>query len=169
MPTVIDGDTIEVADTRIRLFGIDAPEKRQNCQSDNGDWPCGQVALLELSNRLQGKSVTCTEHGRDRYKRVIATCEMGTEDMGAWMVGQGWALAYRHYSLAYEQDEERAKQAGNGVWRGNFTNPWDWRRAGKFINKNADSNMRLDRLSALLSVLLCSCSNGTQWPAAFWS
>lgn len=131
MPTVIDGDTIEVAHTRIRLFGIDAPEKRQSCQSVNGDWPCGQVALRELSNRLEGKSVTCTEHGHDRYKRMIATCESGTEDIGAWMVGQGWALAYRHYSSAYLPQEEWAKANGLGIWRGAFVNPWDWRKANK--------------------------------------
>ncbi|CAA6603873.1 Succinoglycan biosynthesis protein ExoI (fragment) [Rhodospirillaceae bacterium LM-1] len=131
VPVVIDGDTIEVANKRIRLFGIDAPEKRQFCLSEQGDWPCGQVATRELTQHLSGRAVVCSEHGRDRYKRVIATCEIGADDVGAWMVGHGWALAYRHYSLAYLPQEERAKANGFGIWNGAFTNPWDWRKARK--------------------------------------
>ncbi|MBF0355973.1 MAG: thermonuclease family protein [Alphaproteobacteria bacterium] len=126
---VIDGDTIDIGLHRIRLFGIDAPEKRQSCQSDNGDWPCGQMATAELSRNLLGRTVVCTEHGRDRYKRMIATCQVGIEDIGAWMVGQGWALAYQHYSTAYLPQEEHARAAGIGIWKGTFTNPWDWRKA----------------------------------------
>jgi endonuclease YncB( thermonuclease family) len=131
VPVVIDGDTIEVDNKRIRLFGIDAPEKRQTCLSSQGDWPCGQVAAQELTQHLSKKSVVCIEHGRDRYKRMIATCRIGSEDIGAWMVGRGWALAYRHYSLAYVPDEEMAKDAGKGIWKSAFTNPWDLRKTNK--------------------------------------
>ena len=44
------------------------------------------------------------------------------------MVRHGWALAYRHYSTAYVADEDAAHVAGEGIWRGTFDAPWDWRR-----------------------------------------
>ena len=48
--------------------------------------------------------------------------------MGAWMVAQGWALAYRYFSTDYVREEERASQSKLGMWQGKFEAPWDWRR-----------------------------------------
>ena len=55
--------------------------------------------------------MTCEDLGRDRYKRIIAKCTVAGEDMGAWMVSQGWALAYRRYSLDYVDEEADAQAA----------------------------------------------------------
>ena len=57
----------------------------------------------------------------------MAVCSAAGEDLNAWMVRQGWALAYRHYSTAYVSDEDAAHLAGVGIWRGTFEAPWDWR------------------------------------------
>jgi endonuclease YncB( thermonuclease family) len=46
------------------------------------------------------------------------------------MVANGWAVAYREYSLDYVADEERAKRARLGIWSGSFEMPWDWRARG---------------------------------------
>ena len=54
--------------------------------------------------------MTCEDLGRDRYKRIIAKCTVAGEDMGAWVVSQGWALAYRRYLLDYVEQEAEAKQ-----------------------------------------------------------
>ena len=64
----------------------------------------------------------------DRYLRLIATCWHGSEDLGAWMVAHGWAVAYRRYSLKYVGQEEQARMAKLGLWQGAFDMPWDWRR-----------------------------------------
>ena len=48
--------------------------------------------------------------------------------MNAWMVSQGLALAYRRYSRDYVGEEVSARDAGLGMWRGDFVPPWDWRR-----------------------------------------
>ena len=50
------------------------------------------------------------------------------EDLGAWMVGLGWALAYRAYSTRYVAAEELARSRGLGIWAGRFVPPWEWRR-----------------------------------------
>ena len=64
----------------------------------------------------------------DRYGRSVATCSLGGTDLNRWMVFSGWALAYRQYSVAYVEAEAEAQAARLGVWDGEFTPPWDWRR-----------------------------------------
>lgn len=126
--TVIDGDTIEIHGTRIRLHGIDAPESRQECNlADGTNWRCGQQAALALSDRIGRSTVRCEPHDRDRYGRIIAICFKGAEDLNRWMVAAGWAVAYRKYSLDYVGDEEQAHLAEVGLWAGTFDMPWDWR------------------------------------------
>ena len=49
-------------------------------------------------------------------------------DMGAWMVSQGWAVAYRRFSKKYIKLEEEAKIKNRGVWDGEFLMPWKWRK-----------------------------------------
>jgi endonuclease YncB( thermonuclease family) len=65
---VIDGDTIEVHGTRIRLAGVDAPESKQECQRPDGTaWRCGQQAALALSDRIARSVVNCVPSTKDRY------------------------------------------------------------------------------------------------------
>jgi len=126
--SVIDGDTIEIHGQRIRLFGIDAPESAQLCLAEDRRWRCGQQAALALDERIAGRPVACTEKDRDRYGRIVAVCRAGDLDINAWLVAEGWALAYRRYSTDYVDEEAAAGAARKGVWRGTFVPPWDWRR-----------------------------------------
>ncbi len=126
--SVIDGDTIEVHDQRIRLHGIDAPESRQLCFIYGRPWQCGKDAANNLADKIARRPVTCEDLGRDRYKRIIGKCAVAGEDMGAWMVQQGLALAYRRYSLDYVDEETEAQAAQRGIWAAEFVKPWEWRR-----------------------------------------
>lgn len=128
--SVIDGDTIEVHGTRIRLYGIDAPESIQLCYLNGKTNRCGQRAAIALANKIGNHVVTCEPKDRDRYNRVVAVCHAQDTDLNAWMVRNGWALAYRQYSTAYVSDEKQAKQEKVGIWQGNFTPPWEWRHGG---------------------------------------
>ena len=125
---VIDGDTLEVEGTRIRLHGIDAPESAQTCRTGGRPWSCGLKAARALGERIGGTPVTCDERDRDRYDRVVAVCRHLGRDVNAWLVREGWALAYRRYSLEYVDDEAAARSARRGIWRGEFVRPWDWRQ-----------------------------------------
>ena len=125
--TVIDGDTIAVHGQRIRLHGIDAPESRQLCRLDGTPWQCGKDAANALADKIARRPVTCEDLGRDRYKRIIARCTVAGEDLEKWMVSQGWALAYRRYSLDYVDEEADAQAARRGIWAGEFVKPWEWR------------------------------------------
>lgn len=128
--SVIDGDTLEVRGTRIRLHGIDAPESAQLCQDGTGkDWRCGQKAALALSDRIGRRPVTCEQKDKDRYGRVVAACFVGGENLNAWMAANGWAMAYRQYSKDYVGAEATARAARAGIWAGTFQPPWEWRAA----------------------------------------
>jgi endonuclease YncB( thermonuclease family) len=129
--SVIDGDTIEIHGQRIRLFGIDAPESRQTCEANGQTYRCGQQAALSLADHVGQRTVACEQRDNDRYGRIVAICRAGAEDLNAWLVSQGWALAYRHYSTAYLAEEDAARTAHLGIWRGTFTAPWEWRRGDR--------------------------------------
>ena len=129
--SVIDADTLEVHGTRIRLEGVDAPESSQRCGTAGKEWACGQQAALALSNWIAERPVTCHPKGTDRYQRVLARCFVGNDDLQAWLVSNGWALAYRQYSTDYVAAEQHARAARVGMWQGEFVPPWEWRKQGR--------------------------------------
>lgn len=125
--SVIDGDTLDLHGQRIRLYGIDAPESGQSCTRNEKSWRCGKDAAYTLSDLIGRKSVSCTPEDTDRYGRIVAVCIMGTVNLNDWMVRNGWAVAYRHYSDAYADAEAEAKADQRGIWQGQFDMPWEWR------------------------------------------
>lgn len=139
---VLDGDTLDIAGVRVRLWGIDAPEKRQSCRAGGRGWSCGALAAAALRSRAIG--LRCEGRGKDRYGRVLAVCFQGEEDVNAWMVAQGWALAWRRYSETYAPLEEEARRKGRGMHRGAFVPPWEWRR-GKRLDEAAGNAGQADR------------------------
>ena len=141
---VIDGDTIVIAGERIRLHGIDAPESRQTCIADGVTWPCGQRATDALAALIGGALVRCVEQGTDRYERTIGICSVRGEDIEAWMVLNGWALAYRRYSLDYVDQEAAAQDARVGLWRGEFVSPWSRRRGERLQALSTPESVRLE-------------------------
>ena len=127
---VVDGDTLEVAGQSVRLFGIDAPERNQDCGLPGERWACGRWSGEELARMIGGRNVTCIEMDIDRYGRVVARCSAGQGDLGEAMVLNGAAVAYRAYSHDYIRPERVARASGRGVWRdgdGGFTSPSDYR------------------------------------------
>ena len=127
---VSDGDSLRSGKLRIRLFGIDAPEKKQKCTSMNGrQWDCGLAAQKALKQLVESvPEISCNLMDIDRYSRLVMRCYAGKTDVGAALVREGLALAYRHYSKLYIKDENAAKITKSGMWRGSFTKPWTWRR-----------------------------------------
>ncbi len=126
--SVIDGDTLEIHGQRIRLHGIDALESPQYCYLPDGKtWRCGQMAALQLQDFIGSKTVTCEKKGKDRYRRVVAVCSAAEQDLGAWLVESGSAMAYELYSKAYVEHQKRAEAAQVGIWQSRFQKPWEWR------------------------------------------
>lgn len=127
--SVFDGDRIDLDGRRIRLAGIDAPEPRQTCADAQGTlYNCGRVSEVALAEKLVGKSVTCEETGSPRTPTGVAICRLGEEDLGAWLVSEGLAVAETSGETRYAAQETAARQAKRGLWAGSFTMPWDLRR-----------------------------------------
>ncbi len=137
---VTDGDTLVVngkrqrtrcvGGTRVRLFGIDAPELKQKCKAPGGrDFLCGRAAASFLLEHVRGRAIECRGNSEDRYGRLIAICFVGGKDLNALMVAEGWALAYRNFSEKYVPQENAARAPSKGIWAMQFVSPWEWRRS----------------------------------------
>lgn len=121
---VIDGDTFAIGDTRIRLFGIDAPEKGQPCSDDRGrQFDCGDWVTRQITALYDGITATCVEIEQDRYGRSVATCTARGGDVGQQIVSEGLAWAFVRYSNAYVLDEKAAAVAERGIWAYQMDNP----------------------------------------------
>ena len=125
---VIEGDVLDVAGQRYRLFGIDAPEPGQNCLWPNKVIACGRVAATALMDLVTGARVRCRARGRDEDGRLLGVCDADGFDIGENMVHTGWALALPGRSGRYAATQTKAQKAQRGLWRGVFTAPWQWRR-----------------------------------------
>ena len=125
---ILDGDTIEVLHNshpeRIRLSGIDCPEKGQ---------ANGQKAKQAASALVFGKEVTLQTHGKDKYKRSLANVLLpdGTNVNHA-LVKEGWCWWYRKYApgdTILEGLEKSAREAKKGLWADPHpVPPWEWRK-----------------------------------------
>lgn len=125
---VTDGDTLTIGSTKIRLHGIDAPESGQVCQTASGaDYDCSGIATRALRALVKNQKTVCEAKDTDQYGRTVAICRVGQLDLGARMVEQGHALAFRHYALDYVSQEDQARVAKRGMWSGAFQPAWEWR------------------------------------------
>ena len=128
---VIDGDTIEIHGLRIRLQGIDTPERYQRCRdAQDRVYRCGDTATAALRRAIGYSAVRCDlESRRDRWGRAIGTCYgWDGRDLNRWLVRQGHGLAYRKYSRRYVADERSARAVRFGLHAGRYVASWDWRR-----------------------------------------
>ena len=121
---ISDGDTLTLLvsrrEVRIRLHGIDAPEKAQ---------PFGTRARQRLSALAFGKAARVDVRDRDRYGRTVGVVWVDRTEANRQLVTEGLAWAYRRYSKEYVREEERARQQKRGLWsERSAVPPWDWRR-----------------------------------------
>tara|TARA_B100001057_G_scaffold335040_1_gene335674 strand:- start:312 stop:839 length:528 start_codon:yes stop_codon:yes gene_type:complete len=134
---VIDGDTLRIENNKIRLFGIDAPEKKQYCKKPlisfsfltfNKRYQCGKISMDKLKIKINNQFIMCKSSNKDRYKRFIAECYKDQVNINKWMVSNGYAVAYKKYSKKFLVQENIAKKEGLGLWAGTFEMPWEWRK-----------------------------------------
>lgn len=128
---VIDADTLEIAGLRVRISGVDAPERNQACQRLDGQFfPCGQMATDQLRARIGASVVSCTVVGwnptRNGYReRAVGQCRVGGADLGGWLIAQG--LAAPLYTAQYVKQGLEACRAGRGLWSGSWERPRSFR------------------------------------------
>ena len=131
---VADGDTITVLapgnqQVKVRLYGIDCPEKGQ---------AFGQKARRFTADRVAGRNVTVSVLDTDRYGRTVGVVK--TEDGGILnreLLTNGYAWLYTRYCKAsfcseWQAQELRARKAKAGIWSDRAAmEPWNWRKANR--------------------------------------
>jgi endonuclease YncB( thermonuclease family) len=125
---IVDGDTIVLGATRVRLEGIDAPESTQACgRRFFGQWRCGEEATRHLVRLIGAQAVRCEDMGLDKYGRTLGRCFAGSVNLNAEMVRSGYAWAFVRYSRTYVAQETEARNARAGIWQGDAVPAWDYR------------------------------------------
>ena len=125
---VIDGDTIKIANEKIRFGGIDAPELKQICFKNEEKISCGILVKNVLKKKIGKEIPKCINEGKDIYKRTIAECFINGESLSKFLVSNGYAFAYRKYSKKFIKDERFAKKNKLGLWSMKFMFPWEFRK-----------------------------------------
>ncbi|WP_416066431.1 thermonuclease family protein [Rhizobium sp. ZK1] len=118
-----DGDSLVLDGERMRLDGIDAPELSQTCERAGQDWACGRQAQHTLQQLVSDNSTQCGGNERDRYNRLLVTCQNNAGNINARMVASGMAVSYG----SYRQEEGQARAQKLGLWAGRFDMPRDVR------------------------------------------
>ena len=117
---VIDGGTLRIGERRVSLIGIVAPDLDQSC-SDAQDQPysCGREAARALANHISAVAIACEPHNATG-DTAVALCRVGDEDLGAWMVGRGYAVPDETRMPDYTKAADRAWGRRLGLWSGVF-------------------------------------------------
>jgi endonuclease YncB( thermonuclease family) len=130
---VTDGDTVNVLTSdfqthKVRLSGIDAPEKKQ---------AFGNKSKQALADDIDGKIVTVDYNKRDRYQRIIGKIMLNGNDINLLQIKRGLAWHYKKYEkeqevedrAIYADAEYLAQRDKVGLWADiNPTPPWDFRK-----------------------------------------
>lgn len=141
---VIDADTLDVGENRIRLHAIDAPEQDQNCTTEHGvSFACGAWATDQVAARFAGHRAICSATNIDKYGRTVATCDVSGVDMGREIVSLGWAFAYRRYGMDYDRDEVAANAANRGLHGFRVQSPAQFRKTRTKGRIPLDPNCRI--------------------------
>jgi endonuclease YncB( thermonuclease family) len=125
---IVDGDTVDVrlesGMIRVRLHGVDAPER---------DQPYGKAARRALSRLVYLENVAIEPVEQDQYHRLVARLWLDGRDVNAELLETGNAWVYRHFAqeAASCAREQQARRQGRGLWslpREQWVAPWEWRR-----------------------------------------
>lgn len=129
---VTDGYTVHVLDQtrrkhKIRLGGIDAPEKKQ---------AFGKKSKENLSFMIAGKNVEVEYDKRDRYGRIIGKLLKDGQDINLLQIKHGYAWHYKYYEkdqsqldrLLYSSAEIEAREKTIGLWSAPAVPPWKFRK-----------------------------------------
>ena len=134
----ISGDTLRLkneedkSEIEVRLWGIDAPETNQHCETRTGrSIDCGILAKNALKATIRRKTLTCVDFDKNEDGTITALCYLGDKILNSMVVRSGWAMAYKRESSDYLGIEKVARLAEKGIWQYRFDKPWIWRKRQK--------------------------------------
>lgn len=113
-PLVASAGEFEAMGYRVALAGLLPTPAERSCMANGVAWPCGIHARTAFRNWLRGRALACVVPPAPPAEVVVTPCLLGGQDAGAWLVGQGWALADPGDDR-YAALEEEARKAGRGL------------------------------------------------------
>lgn len=117
-----------IDDYTVYLLGVDSVEVGQRCSVGRDDWDCWAAAQRQLETIVSEGELTCDPVvGPNASLHVIATCTMYGEDIAERFVSSGFAVTIPAETDAYDDLQATAREAGIGLWQGQFTPPAIWR------------------------------------------
>lgn len=129
---VVDGDTLRLRDTVIRLLGVTAPARGAGCgvagrgAGERGvegrGVDCGQAATVILAGLVSHGPVECRLAGSDDHGRPLGTCRSGGVEINSAVVESGWAVADPGQP-ALDRAERSAQAQRRGLWAQSLTRP----------------------------------------------
>jgi endonuclease YncB( thermonuclease family) len=130
--SVIDGDTLEIHGTRVRLWGIDAPESTQLCRGeDSNQYRWGAQAANDLDSFIARRSVLCATINLDQYGRTDARSRPARWTGRIW--ANGWCvMALRWIGLNIPKRSmtlcsAKPNTRDAAMWKGSYVEPWLYR------------------------------------------
>lgn len=134
---VLDGDTLRVHDTVVRLLGIAAPPRGERCRAaDGAGFDCGAAATNALANLVRARPVDCRIAGADRMGHPLGVCEASGRQINRALVAAGYARAEAPVRDAtglhdiglqvvdLRSDETEARAQRRGLWAGGTDTSW---------------------------------------------
>lgn len=124
---ITDGDTIicladDKVQHKIRLYQIDAPERKQDF---------GTASRKALSDMVFNKAVEVKTHKKDKYRRTLGTIYRDNKDINLAMIrlGMAWYYPFTKKNDVYKQAEEKARDNKVGLWSQKAIAPWEFRKS----------------------------------------
>jgi endonuclease YncB( thermonuclease family) len=113
---VQENSALKVSGTLIYLYGIYVPPTGQSCSTFIRPAPCGPRASLALDFKISGHFVHCMPIATNPDGSLTARCSSEGEDLSAWMLQRGWAVALPNAPFEYQTIEKIARAQGIGIW-----------------------------------------------------
>ncbi|MBB4239056.1 thermonuclease family protein [Rhizobium esperanzae] len=113
-PAVENAGMLSFGERRLQLAGVVPTAADKICGPAGRQWPCGMMAKTALRQLLRNRSISCDLDSAEWKGSVSASCRLGAQDLGTWLVENGWAEAGPGSPLA--SAAETARQAGKGIY-----------------------------------------------------
>ena len=114
-PVAENAGVLAFGDRKLALSGVIATPDDKTCKdADGSEWPCGMLAKTNFRLFLRLRSVTCDLDDANWSDTATASCKIGTQDLSAWLVDNGWAEAATGSPLI--EAGEKAKTEKKGIF-----------------------------------------------------
>lgn len=99
---------------KLAIAGTEGLDPDETCTTGSIVWPCGTRARTAVRMWLRGRALTCTPPPKNKDVAAVVECSLGKQDVGAWLVSNGWARAAA--DGPYAAAEEKARKASMGIF-----------------------------------------------------